>query len=189
MPQLRQDRFTKEWVFVATEYVKHPQDLIVKRTEKRLAAFDPYCPFFPGNETQTPAEVLRVSSPSKCGRRVRVVPNKFTGLVADAGPGQTIKRFRRMVEGSGIYEVIVETPDHSLTTALLPEAHVASVCARPSCATMSLAWTLASLTPHSSRTMGPRRGPRWSTLIASLSSHITAWTLAPWAPDSVCIHC
>src|SRR6266849_198397 len=127
MPQLRQDRFTKEWVFVATEYVKHPQDLIVKRAEKRLAAFDPYCPFCPGNETQTPPEVLRVSSPSKCGWGVRVVPNKFTGLVPDAGPGQTIKRFRRMVEGSGIYEVIVETPDHSLTTALLPEAQVASV--------------------------------------------------------------
>lgn len=127
MPQLRQDRFTKEWVFVATEYVKHPQDLIVKRAEKRLAAFDPYCPFCPGNEIQTPPEVLRVSSPSKCGWGVRVVPNKFTGLVPDAGPAQTIKRFRRMVEGSGIYEVIVETPDHSLTTALLPEAQVASV--------------------------------------------------------------
>src|SRR6266849_7366993 len=84
MPQLRQDRFTKEWVFVATEYVKHPQDLIVKRAEKRLAAFDPYCPFCPGNETQTPPEVLRVSSPSKCEWGVRVVPNKFTA-VREAG--------------------------------------------------------------------------------------------------------
>jgi hypothetical protein len=27
MPELRQDRFTKEWVFVASEDVKRPQEL------------------------------------------------------------------------------------------------------------------------------------------------------------------
>ncbi len=26
MPELRQDRFTKEWVFVASEDIKHPHD-------------------------------------------------------------------------------------------------------------------------------------------------------------------
>src|SRR5438128_6202832 len=127
MPQLRQDRFTKEWVFVATEYVEHPQDLFVKRTEKRLPAFDPHCPFCPGNEHQTPPEVLRVPSPSKCGWTVRVVPNRFNGLAPDAGPGRTARRAHRSAEEFGIHEVIVETPDHSLTTALLPEAQVASV--------------------------------------------------------------
>jgi UDPglucose--hexose-1-phosphate uridylyltransferase len=126
MPQLRQDRFTKEWVFVATEYVKHPQDLVVKRTKKRLPAFDPHCPFCPGNEDQTPPEVLRVPSPSKCGWTVRVVPSKFHGLRPDANKGRTASG-RRSFEGFGIHEVIVETPDHSLTTALLPEAQVASV--------------------------------------------------------------
>jgi UDPglucose--hexose-1-phosphate uridylyltransferase len=67
MPQLRQDRFTKEWVFVATEYVQHPQHLVVKRVEKRLSAFDLHCPFCPGNEDQTAPEVVRVPPPSKCG--------------------------------------------------------------------------------------------------------------------------
>jgi UDPglucose--hexose-1-phosphate uridylyltransferase len=31
------------------------------------------------------------------------------------------------IEGFGIQEVIVETPNHSLTTALLPDAHVATI--------------------------------------------------------------
>ena len=127
MPQLRQDRFTKEWVFVATEYVKDPQDLVVRSAEKRLAVFEPHCPFCPGNEDQTPPEVLRIPSPSKCGWTVRVVPNKFNGLGTDTGSVRMARRSLRTAEGFGIHEVIVETPDHSLTTALLPDAQVASV--------------------------------------------------------------
>ena len=127
MPQLRQDRFTKEWVFVATECVKHPQDLVVKRAEKGLVVFDPHCPFCPGNEDQTPPEVLRIPSPSKCGWAVRVVPSRFNGLGTNTVSVRMARRSLCAGEGFAIHEVIVETPDHSLTTALLPEAQVATL--------------------------------------------------------------
>src|SRR5437773_12503216 len=62
MPELRQDRFTKEWVFVASEDIKHPHELIVRRTHKPAPSFDPNCPFCPGHENRTALEILRVPS-------------------------------------------------------------------------------------------------------------------------------
>jgi UDPglucose--hexose-1-phosphate uridylyltransferase len=106
MPQLRQDRFTKEWVFVATECVKHPHDLVVKGGEKRLAAFDPHCPFCPGNEDQTPPEVLRIPAPSKCGWTVRVVPSRFKGLGTNTASVRMVRRSLCAGEGFAIHEVI-----------------------------------------------------------------------------------
>jgi UDPglucose--hexose-1-phosphate uridylyltransferase len=126
MPQLRQDRFTKEWVFVATESAEGPQDLPASRAHKRLPAFDPDCPVCPGNEHRTAPEVLRVPSPGKCGWTVRVVPNQFDIASIDGGPAAT-NYAPRKTGGFSIREVVVETPDHSLSTALLPEAQLARV--------------------------------------------------------------
>jgi hypothetical protein len=41
MPELRQDRFTKEWVFVASENITRPQELVVPRQHKSAPSFDP----------------------------------------------------------------------------------------------------------------------------------------------------
>jgi UDPglucose--hexose-1-phosphate uridylyltransferase len=68
MPELRQDRFTKEWVFVASESIKHPQELVVPRARKSVPSFDPNCPFCPGHESRTAPEILRVPSPKVDGR-------------------------------------------------------------------------------------------------------------------------
>src|SRR6266702_2024288 len=82
MPELRQDRFTKEWVFVASEDIKHPHELIVRRTQKPAPSFDPNCPFCPGRENHTAPEILRVPSP-KGGWTLRVIPRKFTGMTSE----------------------------------------------------------------------------------------------------------
>ena len=50
MPELRQNRFTKEWVIIATERAKRPKDMVVLRAPRNLPSFDPKCPFCPGNE-------------------------------------------------------------------------------------------------------------------------------------------
>src|SRR2546422_11307493 len=70
MPELRQDRFTKEWVFVASEDIKHPHELIVQRARKPMPSFDPNCPFCPGRENHTAPEILRVPSLKGGTRRI-----------------------------------------------------------------------------------------------------------------------
>ena len=82
MPELRQDRFTKEWVFVASEDIKHPHELIVQRAQKPAPSFAPNCPLCPGHESRTAPDILRVPSP-KGGWTLRVIPRKFTGMTSE----------------------------------------------------------------------------------------------------------
>jgi UDPglucose--hexose-1-phosphate uridylyltransferase len=58
---------------------------------------------------------------------VRVVPNKFAALAREGEPWRRIVRSRRALNGIGIHDVIVETPNHALTTALLPAHQVADI--------------------------------------------------------------
>ena len=59
MPELRQNFFTKEWVIIATERAKRPEELATHRAVQPVPAFVETCPFCPGNESKTPPEVLR----------------------------------------------------------------------------------------------------------------------------------
>jgi UDPglucose--hexose-1-phosphate uridylyltransferase len=127
MPELRQNRFTKEWVIMSTERAKRPEELRVKRDGHRpLAHYVGTCPFCPGNEHLAPPEVLRFSGPD--GRwTVRVVPNKYPALTREGEPEWTIERSRRTIRGVGIHDVIVDTSDHALNIALLPPEQVETI--------------------------------------------------------------
>lgn len=127
MPELRQNFFTKEWVIIATERAKRPEELVAHRPVKTVSSFVETCPFCPGNEGKTPPEVLRVPADGSGPWQVRVIPNKFAALARDIQPTRTIHRTRRSIEGFGVHDVIVETPDHAHVTALMPDAHVANV--------------------------------------------------------------
>lgn len=70
----------------------------------------------------TPPAVLTVPEESESGQtwEVRVFPNKFPALagassVGDDGPREIFQR----LDGVGVHEVIVETPDHGATFATL----------------------------------------------------------------------
>ncbi len=126
MPELRQNRFTKEWVIVATERARRPEELTVKREPKVLPHYVPTCPFCVGNEPLTPPEVMRIPEADP-GWQVRVIPNKFAALRRDLELVRKIERSRRTITGFGVHDVIVESPDHSSVTALMSDAHVANI--------------------------------------------------------------
>jgi UDPglucose--hexose-1-phosphate uridylyltransferase len=127
MPELRQNFFTKEWVVIATERARRPEQMVVKRVDKPIASFVATCPFCPGNESQTPAEVLRVPSADGSGWTVRLIPNKFAALQRDVEPERVIHRSRRTINGFGVHDVIIETPGHSQWMALMPESEVLNI--------------------------------------------------------------
>ncbi len=126
MPELRQNRFTKEWVIVATERARRPEELTIKRAPKVLPPHVATCPFCTGNEHLTPPEIMRIPGPDG-GWQVRVVPNKFAALSREADMHRTIERSRRTINGFGVHDVIIETPDHSQTMALMSDAQVAEI--------------------------------------------------------------
>jgi UDPglucose--hexose-1-phosphate uridylyltransferase len=121
MSELRQDPTTREWVIMAPERAKRPQHMPKKRRAEELPDWDESCPFCPGNESQTPSEVLRIPTSSESPKwEVRVVPNRFAALGLN---GDIVRRedghlFRKM-DGIGVHEVIIETPSHNTPLALM----------------------------------------------------------------------
>ncbi len=126
MPELRQNFFTKEWVIIATERAKRPEELATRRTAQPLSAFVADCPFCPGNESKTPQEVVRYPASGEPWA-VRVIPNKFAALSSEVQPTRSLQHLRRRIAGFGFHEVIIDSPDHSRYMGLLPDAQVATI--------------------------------------------------------------
>ena len=125
MPEIRHNVLTREWVIIATERAKRPDQFVRRREKKPLPAFEPKCPFCPGNEAMTPPETYVV--PDANSWRVRVTPNKYGALSYEGSRQLSIHGIRRKVTGVGIHEVIVETPAHNAATALLQDADVETI--------------------------------------------------------------
>jgi len=123
MPELRQNFFTKEWVIIATERAKRPEELATHRAVQDVPSFVETCPFCPGNESKTPPEVMRTGDPWA----VRVIPNKFAALSSEVQPTRGLQHLRRRIQGFGFHEVIIDSPDHARCMALLSDEHVAKV--------------------------------------------------------------
>jgi len=126
MPEIRHNIITRQWVIIATERARRPDQFAREGAlEVELPARVPICPFCPGNEDKTPAEKFR--DPASGAWRVRVVPNKFAALSSE---GQLVRMnvgIKRTISGVGQHEVIIETPDHSQTLARMEEAEVERV--------------------------------------------------------------
>ncbi|MGO8796718.1 MAG: galactose-1-phosphate uridylyltransferase [Candidatus Sulfotelmatobacter sp.] len=127
MPELRQNFFTKEWVIIATERAKRPEELATHRKVQDVPSFVETCPFCPGNETKTPPEIMRSPPLGREPWAVRVIPNKFAALNREAELTRDLNHLWRTVNGFGYHEVIIDSPDHACCMALLPDAHVARI--------------------------------------------------------------
>jgi UDPglucose--hexose-1-phosphate uridylyltransferase len=122
MPELRYNVITRDWVIIATERAKRPDQFKRKEQRKALPVFDPQCPFCPGNEKMTPPATYVV--PVNGGWRVRVTPNKFAAVSHEGERKRTVQGIKRTITGVGVHEVIVETREHNRTTALLDDSDV-----------------------------------------------------------------
>lgn len=125
MPELRQNIITRHWVIIATERASRPDDFSRKEQRSPLSRHVATCPFCPGNEEKTPSETLRIPSEGKW--RVRVFPNRFPALAPSGEIVRTHASIKRAITGVGIHEVVVETPDHGQTLAVMSDAEVERV--------------------------------------------------------------
>ncbi len=114
MPEIRQNPATKEWVVIATERARRPEEFVeMGETGRKIPVYSKDCPFCPGNEASTPPEIISVvGSDGKWS--LRVVPNKFPALIPE---GESVRDgdfgFFRSMDGLGQHEVIIETPLHN----------------------------------------------------------------------------
>ena len=129
MSEIRQDPTTKEWVIIAPVRAKRPQRMPKKILAPELPEWEESCPFCPGNENQTPDEVLRFPASAKGATwKVRVVPNRFASLSVEGNLDRREEgRLFRKMDGVGINEVIIETPSHNTPMALMTHEQVEKV--------------------------------------------------------------
>src|SRR5687767_2114688 len=110
MPELREDELSGRWVLLAPGRAARPHAFT---SAAATSAAEPGCPFCPGNEHETPPEVLRTGegSADTPGWRVRVVPNLYPFVGGDdAEPGAT-----------GAHEVVILSPAHDQPIARLSD--------------------------------------------------------------------
>ncbi len=120
MPEIRHNIISREWVIIATERAKRPEDFAQPNLRKKeFPPYEPKCPFCPGNEHLAPPETFRI--PKGNSWQVRVVPNKFSALSAVGDLTRKADGLKRTINGVGLHEVLVECPEHNRTPALLTE--------------------------------------------------------------------
>ncbi len=130
MSELRKDIISGRWVIIASERSKRPDDFRPAQStgKEPVPAF---CPFCEGNESKTPPEVASLrkhgTRPNHPGWWVRTVPNKFPALNRGLPPERHDEGIFQWMEGVGVHEVIIETPDHGQELPDLPLGHLHDV--------------------------------------------------------------
>ncbi len=127
MPELRKDPVVGRWVIISIERGKRPSDFASPSHKRRVSGF---CPFCPGNEYTTPAEIMAIrpegsDDPAKWS--LRVVPNKFPALQIDGELEKLGEGIFDKMSGVGAHEVIIESPDHLSSLTNLPRKDVENV--------------------------------------------------------------
>jgi len=120
LPELRKDPVTGRWVIIATDPARRISDFTRTRVE---ASSNGGCPFCAGHEDKTPPEIL--SYRDNCNRwNLRVIPNKFPALRVEGMLDRTGEGLYDRMSGVGAHEIIVESPEHKVSLAQLPEKRI-----------------------------------------------------------------
>ncbi len=78
MSELRFNFVTGDWVIIAPERAKRPEEFKSTKKQESVPDYVATCPLCAGNEDQTPPETFRVKNDGKW--IVRAVPNKFAAV-------------------------------------------------------------------------------------------------------------
>ncbi len=129
MPEFRQNRATKEWIIIASERAKRPQEFIESNSKsEKLPAYDPDCPFCSGNEDKTPFEIFSLKKGKSKKWQVRVIPNKYPALIPKGELFMQRDGFFLQAKGIGYHEVIIHSPGHNKSLANMSQSQVERVC-------------------------------------------------------------
>ena len=126
MAELRRDPFLDRWTLIAAERSGRPRDH--RHAPATPAKPNDQCPFCPGREEDTPPEIDAIrEDESVSSWRIRVIPNLYPAIGADPLSESLSGGLFDSMSGGGRHEVIVDSPDHLLGLADLPDAHAGEV--------------------------------------------------------------
>jgi UDPglucose--hexose-1-phosphate uridylyltransferase len=124
MSEYRQDPLSGRWVIIGCDdRANRPNEFV----EATIRQTNIACPFCAGNEDETPAPVASYPDNGAGPWLVRVVPNKYPALTAEAALGPTCQPLsadlaKAAAAGFGRHEVIIESPRHVASLSELTAA-------------------------------------------------------------------
>jgi len=127
MSEMRFNPITLDWVIMAPDRALKPNDFL--REKKERPPRPPHradCPFCPGNEHLSAAEICRAPT-ADGGWAARVVPNKFSAFIATEDLRRESHGTFRSMAAAGSHEVVVEHPQHNLSLTQMEPAHLATI--------------------------------------------------------------
>lgn len=129
MSEMRYNVVSRDWVVVAPERARRPEDFRKDRPAPTAdrPSHKPDCPFCPGGEENTPGETLRFCDEQNHWQ-VRSFPNRYPALTVEPEERRPAGEvFQRRRFGSGIHEVVAESRLHNVTLALQSETDIERV--------------------------------------------------------------
>jgi len=128
MPELRKDPVVDRWVIIAPERANRPSDFA---PAPRRPSGARHCPFCPGNEAETPPELLAgrpsASARDTPGWTYRVLPNRYPALKIEGGLDPAAEGLYDRMNGFGAHEIVIEAPEHDASLATMPADWVTDV--------------------------------------------------------------
>lgn len=114
MSEIRHDPLTSQWVIMAPERLNRPGAAPLMENLSREIG-DSLCPFCPGNEDMTPAEIVQISpgdSHDRSAWTTRVIPNRYPALQVEPEMKKMGAGIFDWLAGVGAHEVLVDSRRH-----------------------------------------------------------------------------
>lgn len=126
---IRLNRATREWVICAPNRQGRPQEFLNRKPSTIVEAKSTeQCPFCAHSQQPSEKILLEIPAFSGSGWQVRVVPNKYPVLSADVAIKRSLSGVYYLeLPGYGHHEIVIETPDHNTTLALMSVPEVEAV--------------------------------------------------------------
>jgi len=110
MSEFRFNQVTGDWVIIASERARRPEDYIIRMNRRDTPSHVSTCPFCVGNEDFTDHVF---AEPPDGAWKVRVIRNKLPALRPDCEHAVTGGMMTRTMTGIGYHEVLVEHAEHN----------------------------------------------------------------------------
>jgi len=124
MSQMRLNQLTGRWVTIVAERAQRPTDF-APRSDLHPLDTERACPFCPGNEESTPPALETIGATGHW--EMRVIPNLYPAFNGEAGFAVHHEGpVHVLAEGTGLHEVFIYTPDHSLALDRLDDEQAAN---------------------------------------------------------------
>ena len=110
MSEFRFNRVTGDWVIIASERARRPEEYIIRMNRRDVPSHISTCPFCVGNEDATHPVF---SEPADGAWAVRVIRNRFPALEPEFDHEVSGDIMDRRMTGAGYHEVLVEHHEHN----------------------------------------------------------------------------